>query len=183
MKLMDYANKHYLKSIKSYAVNDKRYFMKGITTKMKNAGIVKVIVSMGLNTLKLFVTNRTNWKLKTIIGKYLGRCDIEVFHETLKQDGLKHLYQSKHGTLFGTSKMGLLGELFLEIYAINHMENHLKLRKGTPEPGDKEVVISILIDLFKEIENKGKAFMEAILKSIGEPYRSTRNINGGTINS
>ena len=57
--------------MKSYTVNGKTYFMKTITTKMKNAGIVKVIVSMGINSLKFFVTNRTDWKLKTIIGKYL----------------------------------------------------------------------------------------------------------------
>ena len=83
----------------------------------------------------------------------------------------------------GTAKMSLLGELLLEISAINSTENHLKIRKGTPEPRHKLVAISILTDLFRAIENKGKAFLDTILKSIGEPYRSTRNIIGGKIKS
>ena len=183
IRLRDYANTLDLKSMKSYTVNGKTYFMKAITTRMKNAGIVKVIVSRRINSLKFFVTNRTDWKVKTIIGKYLRRWDIEVFHEELKQDGLKHLYQRKHATLLGTAKMSLLGELLLEISAINSMGNHLKIRKGTPEPRHKQVAISILTDLFKAIENKGRSFLDAILKSIEEPYRSTRNIYGGAINS
>ena len=35
--------------------------MKAITTKMKNAGIAKVIVSRGINSLKFFVTD-SPWK-------------------------------------------------------------------------------------------------------------------------
>jgi len=83
--------------------------MKAIKTKMKNAGIVKVIGAKGINSSKFLVANRTDWKLKTIIGKYLGRWDIEVFHEELKQDGLRYLYQRKHATLPGTAKMSLPG--------------------------------------------------------------------------
>ena len=82
--LRDYAYTLDLKSMKSYTVNGKTYFMKAITTRMKNAGIVKVIVSRGINSLKFFVTN-SSVKVKTIIGKYLRRWDIEVFHEELKQ--------------------------------------------------------------------------------------------------
>ena len=97
--------------------------MKAITTKMKNAGIAKVIVSRGINSLKFFVTD-SPWKLKTLIRKYLRRWDIEVFHEKLKQDRLKHPYQRQHATLPGTAKMSPLGELLLEISAINSTENH-----------------------------------------------------------
>ncbi len=84
IRLGDYANTLDLKSMKSYTVNGKTYFMKAITTRMKNACIVKVIVSKGINSLKFFVTNSSG-KVKTIIGKYLRRWDIEVFHEELKQ--------------------------------------------------------------------------------------------------
>ncbi len=108
MKLRYYENTLDLKSMKLYTVNGKTYFMKAITTKMKNARIVKVIISKGINSLKFFLTDST-WKLKTITGKYLKKWNIEVSHEELKQDGLKHLYQMKYATLPGTSKMSLLG--------------------------------------------------------------------------
>ena len=91
MKLRDYAASLKLRDMTAYSIDDSTYFMKSIITRMKNAGKVQVIVSIGKNSEKFFVTNRIDWKPKKVIDLYLRRWDIETFHREMKQDGLRHL--------------------------------------------------------------------------------------------
>ncbi len=135
--------------------------------------IYKVIVSIGKNTEKFFVTNRIEWKPKKVIDLYLRRWDIEVFHREMKQDGLRNLYQWTHESLLGTAKLCILGDLLLEISAIRSLETHPKIGKGTPGMRFRSMAMGILVDLLKAMEKGGKEFLEALLASIGKSYRST----------
>ena len=139
------------------------------------------MVSRGQNAEKFFVTNRIDWKPKRVIDQYLRRWDIETFHRELKQDGLRHLYQRTHESLLGTAKLSPLGELLLEISAIRSLESHLKIGKGTPGMRFRSMAMRILVDLFKAMEKGGKEFLDALLASIGKPYRSTMGSLGGQI--
>jgi hypothetical protein len=60
----DYAASLNLRNMMAYSIDDSTYFMKAITTKMKNVGRVQVAVSIGENAEKFFVTNRIDWKPK-----------------------------------------------------------------------------------------------------------------------
>ena len=64
MKLRDYAASLNLRNMMAYSIDDSTYFMKAITTRMKNVGRVQVAVSIGENAEKFFVTNRIDWKPK-----------------------------------------------------------------------------------------------------------------------
>ena len=86
MKLRDYAASLNLRNMTAYSIDDSTYFMTSITAEMKNVGKVRVIISIGKNSEKFFVTNRIDWKPKKVIELYLRRWDIEVFHREVKQD-------------------------------------------------------------------------------------------------
>ena len=73
MKLMDYAASLNLRNMTAYSIDDSTYFMKAITTRMKNAGKVQVIISIGKNSEKFFVTSRIDWKPKKVMDLYLRR--------------------------------------------------------------------------------------------------------------
>ena len=168
MKLRDYAASLKLRNMTAYRIDDSTYLMKDINTGMKNAGKVQVIVSIGKNSEKSFVTNRIEWKPKKMIDLYLRRWDIEVFHKELKQNGLRHLYQRTHESLPGTAKLSPLGELLLEISAIRSLESHLKIGKGTPGMRFRSMAMGILVDLLKAMEKGGKEVLDALLASIGK---------------
>ena len=181
MKLRDYAASLSLRNMTAYSIDDSTYFMTSITAEMKNAGKVQVIVSIGKNSEKFFVTISVERKPKKVIELYLRRWDVEVFHREVKQDGLRHLYQRTHESLLGTAKLSPLGELLLEISAIRSMETHLKIGKGTPDLRFRSMALGILVDLFRAMEKGGKEFLEALLASMGKPYRSTMGLMGGQI--
>ncbi|EQD76737.1 transposase IS4 family protein, partial [mine drainage metagenome] len=181
IRLKDYADSLNLRDMTSYSVDGKSYFMKSITTSMKNVGKVQVVLSRGLNSEKFFVTNRIDWKPKKVIDQYLRRWDIEIFHRELKQDGLRHLYQRTHESLLGTAKLSPLGELLLEISAIRSLESQLKIGKGTPGLRFRSIAMRILVDLLKAMEKRGKEFLDALLESIRKPYKSTMGVMGGQI--
>ena len=181
MRLKDYAASLNLRNMTAYSIDSSTYFMKAITTRMKNVGKVQVIISIGKNAEKFFVTNRIDWKPRKVIDQYLRRWDIEVFHRELKQDGLRHLYQRTHESLLGTAKLSPLGELLLEISAIRSLESQLKIGKGTPGLRYRSMAIRILVDLLKAMEKGGKEFLDALLESIGKPYKSTMGVIGGQI--
>jgi hypothetical protein len=83
--------------------------------------------------------------------------------------------------LLGTAKLSLLGVLLLEISAIRSLESHLKIGKGTPGLRFKSMAMGILVNLFKAMEKKGGGFLDALIESISEPYRSTMELLGGQI--
>ena len=70
----------------AYSIDDSTYFMTSITAEMKNVGEVQVIISIGKNSEKFFVTISVERKPKKVIEQYLRRWDIEVFHREVKQD-------------------------------------------------------------------------------------------------
>ena len=181
MKLRDYAASLKLRDMTAYSIDDSTYFMKSIITRMKNAGKVQVIVSIGKNSEKFFVTNRIDWKPKKVIDLYLRRWDIETFHREMKQDGLRHLYQRTHESLLGTAKLSPLGELLLEISAIRSLESHLKIGKGTPGMRFRSMAMGMLVDLLKAMEKGGKEFLDALLAFIGKQYRSIIGLMVGKI--
>ena len=181
MKLRDYAASLSLRNMTAYSIDDSTYFMTSITAEMKNAGKVHVIISIGKNSEKFFVTISVERKPKKVIELYLRRWDVEVFHREVKQDGLRHLYQRTHESLLGTAKLSPLGELLLEISAIRSMETHLKIGKGTPGMRFRSMAMRVLVDLFKAIEKRGKEFLDALMESIRKPYRSTMESFGGQI--
>ena len=181
MKLRDYAASLKLRDMTAYSIDESTYFMKSIITRMKNAGKVQVIVSIGKNSEKFFVTNRIDWKPKKVIDLYLRRLDIETFHREMKQDGLRHLYQRTHESLLGTAKLSPLGELLLEISAIRSLESHLKIGKGTPGMRFRSIAMRILVDLLKVMEKGGKEFLDTLMESVRKPYRSTMGSLGGQI--
>ncbi|EQD75587.1 transposase IS4 family protein, partial [mine drainage metagenome] len=181
VRLKDYADSLNIRDMTAYSIDGESYFMKSITTGMRNVGKVQVIVSRGLNSEKFFVTNRIDWKPRKVIDQYLRRWDIEVFHRELKQDGLGHLYQRTHESLLGTAKLSPLGALLLEISAIRSLESHLKIGKGTPGLRFRSIAMRVLVDLLKAMENHGKEFLDALLESIRKPYKSTMGVMGGQI--
>ena len=181
MRLKDYAASLNLRNMTAYRIHDSTYFMTSITTGMKNVGKVQVIISIGKNAEKFFVTNRTDWKPKKVIDQYLRRWDIEVFHRELKQDGLRHLYQRTHESLLGTAKLSPPGELLLEISAIRSMESQLKIGKGTPGLRYRSMAIRILVDLLKAMKKGGTKLLDALMESIRKPYKSTMGVMGGQI--
>ena len=81
----------------------------------------------------------------------------------------------------GTAKLSPLGDLLLEISAIRSLESHLKIGKGTPGMRFRSMALRILVDLFKAMEKGGKEFLDALLASMGKPYRSTMGLMGGQI--
>ncbi|MDA8054206.1 MAG: hypothetical protein M0Z77_00970 [Thermoplasmatales archaeon] len=58
-------------------------------------GRIRVIISEGVNGRRYYVTNRGDWKAKSILESYLRRWDIEILHRELKQDGLGHIFLRK----------------------------------------------------------------------------------------
>ena len=110
MRLKDYAASLNLRDMTAYRVDESTYFMKGITTRMKNVGRVQVGVSQGQNAEKFFVTNMIEWKPKQIMEMYLRRWDIEVMHRENKQDGLGRIYQRVFAGIVSTTKLSPLGE-------------------------------------------------------------------------
>ena len=142
-------------------------------------GKVRVIISIGRNSEKFFVPTMDARKPEKVIDPYLRRWDMEVFHRELKQDGPRHLYQRTHERFHGTAKLSPLGELLLEISAIRSMETHLKIGKGTPDLRFRSMAPGIPVDLFRAMEKGGKEFLEALLASMGKPYRSTMGLMGG----
>ena len=178
-RLEDYAHSLDLHDMKAYSVDGKSYFMKSITTWMKNVGKVQVIVSRGIDSEKFFVTNRTDWNPRKVIDLYLRRWDIETFHREVKQDGLGHLYQRTHESLLGTAKLSPLGELLLEISAIRSLESRMKLGKSTPDLRFRAMAMRILKELFLTLENKGYRFLDVIMESLRKPYKSTIGVMGG----
>ena len=168
MKLWDYAASLNLRNMTAYSIDDSTYFMKAITTSMKNAGKVQVIISIGKNSEKFFVTISVERKPKKVMDLYLRRWDIEVFHRELKQDGLRHLYQRTHESLLGTAKLSTLGKLLLEISAIRSMDAHLKIGKGTPGMRFRSMVLWILVDLFRAMEKGWKRVSGSIARIHGE---------------
>ena len=181
MRLKDYAASLNLRNMTAYRIHDSTYFMTSITTGMKNVGKVQVIISIGKNAEKFFVTNRTDWKPKKVIDQYLRRWDIDVFHRELKQDGLRHLYQRTHESLLGTAKLSPPGELLLEISAIRSMESQLKIGKGTPGLRFRSMAMRVLVDLLKTMKKGGTKLLDALMESIRKPYKSTMGVMGGQI--
>ena len=181
MRLKDYAASLNLRNMTAYRIHDSTYFMTSITTGMKNVGKVQVIISIGRNAEKFFVTNRTDWKPKKVIDQYLRRWDIELFHRELKQDGLRHLYQRTHESLLGTAKLSPPGELLLEISAIRSMESQLKIGKGTPGLRFRSMAMRVLVDLLKTMKKGGTKLLDALMESIRKPYKSTMGVMGGQI--
>ena len=173
VKLKDCADSLNIRDMIVYSIDEETYFMKSIITRMKNIGKVQVIISKGINSERFFATNRIDWKSKKVIDRYLRGWDIEVFHRELRQDGLEHLYQRTHEGLLGTAKLSLLGELLLEITAIRSMDSQLKTGRGTPGMSFRSMAMRILVDLLKAMEKGGKEFLNAVLETIGKPYRST----------
>ena len=86
MKLRDYAASLNLRNMNAYSIDDSTYFMTSITAEMKNVGEVQVIISIGKNSEKFFVTISVERKPKKVIELYLSRWDVEVFHREVKQD-------------------------------------------------------------------------------------------------
>ncbi len=84
--IRDYAASLSLRNMNAYSIDDSTYFMTSITAEMKNVGKVQVIVSIGRNSEKFFVTISVERKPKKVIELYLRRWDIEVFHREMKQD-------------------------------------------------------------------------------------------------
>ena len=177
MKLMDYAASLNLRNMTAYSIDDSTNFMKAITTEIKNAGKVQVIISIRKNTEKFFVTNRIDWKPKKVMDLYLRRWDIEVFHREVKRDGLRHLYQKTHKSLLGTAKLSSLGELLLEISTIRSMENHLKIWKGTPGMRFGLMAPGILVDLFRAMERGWKRVSGSIACIHGKALQ----VNNGVV--
>lgn len=96
MRLKDYAALLNLRDMTTYRGDDCTYFMKGITTRMKNVGGVQVVVSRGQNPEKFFVTNMIGWKPKQIMEMYLRCWDTEVMHrENLPAGVCRHCQQGK----------------------------------------------------------------------------------------
>ena len=149
VKLRDYAASLNIRNMDAYSIGDSTYSMESIITRMKNAGKVQVIVSIGNNSQKFFTTNRTDWKREKVVQLYLRIWDVETFHRELKQDGLNHLYQRTHKSLPGTAKLNLPGQLLLEIPAIRSLESHLKIGKDTPSLRFRSMAMGVLVNLFK----------------------------------
>ena len=84
--IRDYAASLSLRNMTAYSIDDSTYFMTSITAEMKNVGKVQVIISIGRNSEKFFVTISVERKPKKVIELYLRRWDIEVFHREVKQD-------------------------------------------------------------------------------------------------
>jgi len=74
-----------------------------------------------------------------------------------------------------------MGDLLLKISAIRSMESHLIIGKGTPGLRFRSMVLRILVDLLKAIENDGKEFLDIMMESIRKPYKSTMGLFGGQI--
>ena len=49
MNLRDYADSLKLRDMTAYSIGNNAYFMKSITTRMKNMGKVQVVISRGMN--------------------------------------------------------------------------------------------------------------------------------------
>jgi len=103
IRLSDYAASLNIRDMTAYSIENSTHLMTSVITRMRNVGKVQVIISIGKNAEKFFVTNRIDWKPKKMIEQYLRRWDIEVFHRELKQDGLRYLYQRTHESLLGTA--------------------------------------------------------------------------------
>ncbi len=81
----------------------------------------------------------------------------------------------------GATKINSMCDQLLKISAIRSMETHLKIGKGTPGMRFRSMALGILVDLFRAMEKGGKEFLEALLASMGKPYRSTMGFMRGQI--
>ena len=77
-----------------------------------------VKISEGVNGRRYYVTNRGDWKAKSIPESYLSRWDIEILHRELKQDGLGRIFLRKLCKTGLYLRLMVTGRVLLEISGI-----------------------------------------------------------------
>lgn len=175
----EYASSLNRRKMKSYTIGEEQYLTYSTVVKMRKIGDVRIIISLGKDGKKFFVTNRIDMKPKRIMEMYLRRWDIEVMHREYKQDGSRRIYQRVFAGLLRGLKLSLLGDLLLELSADRSMATRLKIRSCTPGLRHRSMALRLLNDLFLALEEKGKRLLDSILDSIGKPYTSTIAGSGG----
>ncbi|EQB73058.1 MAG: hypothetical protein AMDU4_FER2C00107G0015 [Ferroplasma sp. Type II] len=144
---------------------------------MKGIGYVKVIISEGTNGRRYYVTNRRNWKAKRILKTYLERWGIEVIHRDLKQDGLGRIFLRKLCKTELYLRLMVSGRALLEIASIRSINRY----PGIPDNVGKRkrwISFEMLESLFMGFKKYGDSFIQAVKKSLTDPYRSTRDVMG-----
>ena len=141
--------------------------------KMPGIGSVKVIISEGINGKRYYVTNCTKWKAKRILNTYLERWGIETIHRDLKQDGLGSIFLRKLCKTELYLRLMVSGRALLEIASIRSISRY----PGIPANVGKRkrwISFEMLESLFMGFKKYGDPFIQAVKKSLTDPYRSTR---------
>ncbi|EQD75211.1 transposase, IS4 family protein, partial [mine drainage metagenome] len=145
--------------------------------RMKGIGSVKAIISEGTNGRRYYVTKRKDWKAEKILETYLERWGIEVMHRDLKQDGLGEIFLRKLCKTELYLRLIVSGRTLLEISGIRSLNRY----PGIPDKVGKRkrwISFEILESLFMGFRKYGNRFIQAVKKSLTDPYRSTRGILG-----
>ena len=146
-----------------------------IEGKIKDMGCVKVIVSEGINGRRYYVSNRTDWTVKKILEIYLRRWDIEVIHRDLKQDGLGHIFIRKLCNTKLYLRLIVSARVLLEISSIRSLDGYPDLQDSTGKR-KRWISFEFLQSLLDGFRKYGEQFIQALKKSMTNPYRSTKGI-------
>jgi hypothetical protein len=151
-----------------YSAWEKEVYIRGI-------GKLSVVVTEGINGKKYFMTNRLDWDSKKIIGTFLNRWDIEVMHREMKGNGLKRLFLRNGKKVEMDLCLYAIGRTLLEISTIITIEDHKELEEGI-EIHKRLTGIEFIENASQKIMEFGKHAVEAMVKAIETPYKSTVKI-------
>ncbi len=160
-----------------FTISGNTYSVWEIEGRMKGIGSVTAVISEGTNGRRYYVTNHRNWKARRILETYLERRGIEVMHRDLKQDGLGGIFLRKLCKTELYLRLIVSGRTLLEISGIRSLNRH----HGIPDKVGKRkrwISFEILESLFMGFRKYGNRFIQAVRKSLTDPYRSTRGILG-----
>ncbi|MGC8860988.1 MAG: hypothetical protein ACP5QH_07305, partial [Thermoplasmata archaeon] len=112
---------------------------------------------------------------RKVIGTFLNRWEIEVMHREMKGNGLKRLFLRNGKKVEMDLCLYAIGRTLLEISTIISLEDHKEL-EGAIEIHKRLTGIEIIENASQKIMEFGKHAVEAIVKAIENPYKSTVKI-------
>jgi len=161
----------------TFTISGNTYSVWETEGRMKGIGSVKAVISEGTNGRRYYITNRKEWTARKILETYLERWEIEVMHRDLKQDGLGDIFLRKLCKTELYLRLIVSGRTLLEISGIRSLNRYPSIHDKVGKR-KRWISFEILESLFMGFSKYGNMFIQALKKSLTDPYRSTRGILG-----
>lgn len=159
-------------------IGDDKYFMKAFTVRMKDMGMVRLLITMNKHeNFNFYISNRLDWKEVKIARQYAKRWDIEVWHRDGKGHyGLKECQLRSDEAVKKYNTLSTLAATLLEIASLlSPVYAALTKRGRTPEMKHRWVLTELVGQLITSTTKVGNNMVKKIMEGILTPYKSTMN--------